>query len=91
MALSTRNIKQQGSEIGKMLPSIEMIQQLSNALLLADNSGADRSFVHHKMKQALSVIFEMTEQLYQDLDLIACKLINCDNDKELDAIKQSEQ
>lgn len=69
MALSTQNIKQQGNEIGKMLPHIEIIQQLSNALLLADNSGANKNLVHHKMNQALSVIFEMTEQLYKDLSV----------------------
>ena len=43
------------------------------------------------MKQAFSVIFEMTEQLYQELDLIACKLINCDDDKKLEAIRQYER
>ncbi|MFX3799873.1 hypothetical protein ACJBSC_11405 [Streptococcus suis] len=40
------------------------------------------------MKQAFSFIFEMTEQLYKDLDLIACNLINCDDDKELEVIRQ---
>ncbi|HEL0719393.1 hypothetical protein KP778_05535 [Streptococcus equi subsp. zooepidemicus] len=91
MALSTRNIKQQGNQIAELLPRIEIIQQLSNALLLADNTGADSAVLHHQMKQAFSVIFEMTEQVYQELDLIACKLINCDDDKELEAIRQHER
>ncbi|WP_270654205.1 hypothetical protein [Streptococcus gordonii] len=91
MALSIRNIKQQGNKIAKLLPHIEIIQQLSNALLLADNSGADNTVLHHQMKQAFSVILEMTEQAYQELDLIACKLINCDDDKELEVIRQHER
>ncbi|HHJ7995822.1 TPA: hypothetical protein ACQNG4_001387 [Streptococcus pyogenes] len=91
MALSTRNIKQQGNQIAELLPRIEIIQQLGNALLLADNAGVDSVVLHHQMKQAFSVIFEMTEQLYQELDLIACKLINCDDDKELEVIRQHER
>ncbi|MFI3087896.1 hypothetical protein [Streptococcus sp. 2022WUSS037] len=88
MALSTRNIKQQGNQIAELLPRIEIIQQLGNALLLADNAGADSTILHNQMKQAFSVIFEMTERLYQELDLIACKLINCDDDKELEIIRK---
>ncbi|WP_228380701.1 hypothetical protein [Streptococcus suis] len=88
MPLSTRNIKQQGNQIAELLPRIEIIQQLGNTLLLADNAGADSAVLHHQTKQAFSVIFEMTEQLYKDLDLIACKLINCDDDKELEVIKR---
>ncbi|MGT2742283.1 hypothetical protein [Streptococcus plurextorum] len=91
MGLSTRNIKQQGNQIAELLPRIEIIQQLSNALLLADNAGADSTVLHYQTKQAFSVIFEMTEQLYIDLDLIAYKLINCDDDKELEAIRQHER
>lgn len=91
MALSTRNIKQQGNQIADLLPRIEIIQQLGNALLLADNAGADSTILHHQTKQAFSVIFEMTEQLYKDLDLIACKSINCDDDKELEVIRQHER
>ncbi|WP_438831476.1 hypothetical protein [Streptococcus pluranimalium] len=91
MALSTRNIKQQGNQIAELLPRIEIIQQLGNALLLADNAGADNTILYHQMKQAFSVIFEITGQLYQDLDLIACKLINCDDDQELEAIRQHER
>ena len=91
MALSTRNIKQQGNQIAELLPRIEIIQQLGNALLLADNAGADSTILHHQIKQAFSVIFELTEQLYKDLDLIAHKLINCDDDKELEAIRQHER
>ncbi|MGC4386600.1 hypothetical protein ABXW34_12120, partial [Streptococcus suis] len=91
MALSTRNIKQQGNQIAELLPRIEIIQQLGNALLLADNAGADRTILHNQMKQAFSVIFEMTEQLYQELDLIACKLINCDDDNELEIIRKNEE
>ncbi|WP_173304280.1 hypothetical protein [Streptococcus sp. 959] len=83
MALSKQNIKQQGNKIAKLLPHIEIIQQLSKALLLADNSGADSKVLHHQMKQAFSVIFEMADQAYQEIDQIACKLINCD-DKELE-------
>lgn len=91
MALSTRNIKQQGNQIADLLPRIEIIQQLGNALLLADNAETDSTILQHQMKQAFSVIFEMTEQLYRDLDLIAYKLINCDDDKESEAIKQHER
>ena len=90
MALSTQNIKQQGDKIAKLLPHIEIIQQLSKALLIADNSGADSTVLYHQMKQAFSVIFEMTDQAYQELDQIACKLINC-NDKELEVITQHER
>ena len=91
MALSTRNIKQQGNQIAELLPRIEIIQQLGNALLLADNAGADSAILRHQMQQAFSVIFEMTEQLYRDIDLIACKLINCDDDNELEVIRKHER
>ncbi|MEY8463298.1 hypothetical protein [Streptococcus merionis] len=91
MALSRQDIKQQGVEISRLLSRIEIIQQLGNALLLADNSRADKALVHHQMTRAFSVIFEMTEQLYQDLDLIACKSINYDDDKELEAIRKYER
>lgn len=91
MVLSKKDIKQQGNQIAELLPRIEIIQQLGNALLLADNAGADSTILHNQMKQAFSVIFEMTERLYQELDLVACKLINCDDDKELEVIRQHER
>ncbi|MGT2802498.1 hypothetical protein ACVRZE_07380 [Streptococcus henryi] len=91
MTLSTRNIKQQGNQIDELLPRIEIIQKLGRALLLADNAGADSVVLLYQMKQAFCVISEMTEQLYQELDLIACKLINCDDDKELETIRQHER
>lgn len=91
MALSTRNIQALGEQISKLSPRVEIIQQLSDALILADYAGADEGILRYQTKQALSIIFEMTGQLYQDLDLIACKLINCDDDKELEAIRQHER
>ncbi|WP_438838238.1 hypothetical protein [Streptococcus pluranimalium] len=91
MALSTRNIQALGGQISELSPRIEIIQQLINALLLADYAGADEGILRYQTKEALNIIFEITGQLYQDLDLIACKLINCDDDKELEAIRQHER
>ncbi|HEL1566410.1 TPA: hypothetical protein TXI81_001969 [Streptococcus suis] len=91
MALSTRNIQALGGQISKLSPRVEIIQQLINALLLADYAGADEGILRYQTKEALNIIFEITGQLYQDLDLIACKLINCDDDKELEAIRQHER
>lgn len=51
MVLSKQNIKQQGNQIAELLPRIEIIQQLGNALLLADNAEADSTILQHQMKQ----------------------------------------
>lgn len=91
MALSTRNIQALGGQISELSPRVEIIRQLINALLLADYAGADEGILRYQTKEALNIIFEITGQLYQDLDLIACKLINCDDDKELEAIRQHER
>lgn len=58
MALSTRNIKQQGNQIAELLPRIEIIQQLGNALLLADNTGADSTIYIIKQNKHLALFLK---------------------------------
>ncbi|HEL1740090.1 hypothetical protein ACJBW9_08110 [Streptococcus suis] len=90
MALSKRNIEALGHQVSNLLPSLDMIKQLSNALLLAKNGDVDNGLLQHRMAEGISAISNTTEQLYRELDLLAFKLINCDNDKELEELRKKE-
>ena len=89
MVLSTRNIKSLGSQINDILPRIELMQLASDALILAENSEANSQFLKQHMSDTLCSISEQSKQLQRELDLIACKLLNCDDDKELEAIRRN--
>lgn len=89
MVLSTRNIKSLGSQINDILPRIELMQLVSDALILAENSEANSQLLKQNMSDTLFSISEQSKQLQRELDLIACKLLNCDDDKELEAIKRN--
>ncbi|HEM2845012.1 TPA: hypothetical protein U0643_000706 [Streptococcus suis] len=49
MALSKRNIEALGHQVSNLLPSLDMIKQLSNALLLAKNGDVDNGLLQHRM------------------------------------------
>lgn len=89
MVLSTRNIKSLGSQINDILPRIELMQLVSDALILAENSEANSQLLKQSMSDTLCSISEQSRQLQRELDLIACKLLSCDDDKELEAIKRN--
>lgn len=91
MELSTKNIKSLGSQISDILPRIELMQLASDTLILADNSEAKIVLLKSHMVDTLCAISEQTRQLQRELDLIACKLLNCDDDNELEAIRKFEQ
>lgn len=91
MALSKQDIQSLGSQINDILPRIELMQLASDTLILAENSEANPSLLKQHMSDTLSAISEQTRQLQRELDIIACKLLNCDNDKELEAIKRYER
>lgn len=89
MGLSTRNIKSLGSQINDILPRIELMQLVSDTLILAENSEANSQLLKQSMSDTLFTISEQSKQLQRELDLIACKLLNCDDDKELEEIRRN--
>ncbi len=80
MTMNTDNIKEIGAQIYDMLPRIELMQQVCNALMLVKNSGVDKTLAYHQTAEALSAIFEQSGQLYRELDTITFELLECDND-----------
>lgn len=88
MSLSNKNIKSLGNQINDILLRLELMQLVSDALILAKNSGANAQVLEESMSDTLFTISNQSEQLQRELDIIACKLINCDDDKELEAIRR---
>ncbi|MCK1257331.1 hypothetical protein MX099_05470 [Streptococcus uberis] len=90
MALSTRDIKSLGSQISDILPRIELMQLASDTLILANDSKTNAALLKNHTTDILRAISEQTQQLQRELDLVACKLLNCDDDNELEEIKRHE-
>jgi hypothetical protein len=88
MGLSNKNIKTLGSQINSIILRLELMQLVSDALILAENSGADSQALKQNMSDTLCTISDQAKQLQKELDIIACKLTNCDNDEELEAIRK---
>lgn len=89
MTLTTQNIEALGSQISDMLPRINLIQHLSNSLLPAKDADTNTHLLQQCMSEGLTAIYDATEQLYQELDDIAYLLLNCNNDRELEAFRKN--
>ena len=83
MTLNIKEIQEQGSRLGDVLPRIELVRQLSNSLIIAKNNGADTAILSEQIAEGLTVIRDQMEQLYRELDGIAVYLLNCENFEEL--------
>lgn len=83
MTLNIKEIQEQGSRLGDVLPRIELVRQLSNSLIMAKNNGLDSAILSGQMAEGLAVIRDQMEQLYRELDGIAVYLLNCENFEEL--------
>ena len=83
MTLNIKEIQEQGSRLGDVLPRIELVRQLSNSLIMAKNNGVDTDILSGQMAEGLGVIRDQMEQLYRELDGIAVYLLNCENFEEL--------
>ena len=87
LALTVKEIKQQGVEITSEMTILEMIKALSNSIMLSRDSGANNTILTHQVNQFLSLVYDQMDILYKDLDDVASRLLNNDDEKELEASK----
>lgn len=78
--LSAEQLKHQGDILTNAMAGISVLHSYANALSLTVNNEPDSAVLLSCLMEFVNVIYDQTDILYKELDNVAYKLLECDNE-----------
>ncbi|MFB5981177.1 hypothetical protein J7U03_04425 [Streptococcus thermophilus] len=80
-----------GFELTYVIAGLLALRHQANTLMRAKHAGADNGLLRLETANFLETVFDMVEIYSDELDRVACYLLECDNPDELRAYEEEEK
>ena len=91
---NTLTVKQSnkiGFKLTDVKTGLQTLRNYANTLMLAKHAGADNGLLRYETDKFLETVFDMVEIYSDELDRVACYLLEYDNPDELRAYEEEEK
>ena len=80
-----------GFKLTDVKTGLQALRNHANTLMLAKRAGADNGLLRYETDKFLETVFDMVEIYSDELDRVACYLLEYDNPDELRAYEEEEK
>ena len=89
--ITIKKSKNLGTDLTNIMSGLQALRNHANTLMLAKRAGADNGLLRLETDKFLETVFDMVEIYSDELDRVACYLLEYDNPDELRAYEEEEK